>query len=129
MQLQCSQKGNAYCITQVLLLSCRYWLNMQYFQIKLGFAKKEQSQVLVMSGLSGIITQLVILRILLKYAGKSGMLIIGVDSFTLSLQSVLCNPLMQINDSTTPSRASRMQHLFSRIFRQRVARSVTAVDG
>ena len=75
--------------------SCRYELIMQYFQIKLNFDTRDQSHMFVLSGICGMFTQLVILRVLLKYAGKSGMLLIGktpdiaLDTFQLESARVL----------------------------------------
>ena len=52
-------------------MACRYELLMQYFQIKLNFGTKDQSHMFVLAGLCGMFTQLVILRLLLRYVGKS----------------------------------------------------------
>ena len=58
-------------------MACRYELLMQYFQIKLNFGTKDQSHMFVLAGLCGMFTQLVILRLLLRYVGKARMLLIG----------------------------------------------------
>ena len=59
------------------LMACRYELLMQYFQIKLNFGTKDQSHMFVLAGLCGMFTQLVILRLLLRYVGKARMLLVG----------------------------------------------------
>lgn len=50
---------------------------MQYFQIKLNFGTKDQSHMFFLAGLCGMFTQLVLLRLLLRYIGKARMLLIG----------------------------------------------------
>lgn len=56
---------------------------MQYFQIKLNFSTKDQSHMFVLAGLCGMFTQLVLLRLLLRYVGKRNMLLVGKTSSCL----------------------------------------------
>lgn len=53
---------------------------MQYFQITLHFSSVDQAHMFVLAGLCGTFTQLVILRVLLKFVGKHRMLLIGESS-------------------------------------------------
>ena len=50
---------------------------MQYFQIKLNFSIKDQSHMFVLAGLCGMFTQLVLLRLLLRYISKRDLLLVG----------------------------------------------------
>jgi DHA1 family tetracycline resistance protein-like MFS transporter len=68
-----------------------YELIMQYFQIKLGFQAKDQSNMFVLAGLCGMFTQLVLLRLLVRYVGKSRMLLIGLSA---SLIQQVCMTLV-----------------------------------
>ena len=56
---------------------CRYELLMQYFQIKLNFSIKDQSHMFVLAGLCGMFTQLVLLRVLLRFISKRDLLLVG----------------------------------------------------
>lgn len=70
-------------LTAVLMISSvvaegMYELLMQYFQIKLNFGTQDQAHMFVLAGLCGMFTQLVILRLLLRFVGKSRMLLFGL---------------------------------------------------
>ena len=57
---------------------------MQYFQIKLNFGIKDMSHMFVLAGLCGMFTQLVLLRLILRYMGKRNMLLIGESTACIS---------------------------------------------
>ncbi len=57
---------------------------MQYFQIKLNFSIKDQSHMFVLAGICGMFTQLILLRLLLRYISKRDLLLVGVSSSQIS---------------------------------------------
>lgn len=84
------------------LCLCRYELLMQYFQIKLNFGIRDQSHMFVLAGLCGMFTQLVLLRLLLRYLGKRNLLLVGRPSisapgYTSSVHSRSCSSCLKLD--------------------------------
>ena len=73
-------------------VQCRYELLMQYFQIKLNFDTRDQSHMFFLAGICGMVVQLIVLRLLLRCAGKMGMLLIG-EALNLCIRPMLDSSL------------------------------------